>query len=113
LKLPGAVRDLALLASRHANAIADAQALTPEGLLELMNSADAWRRPERFSDLLRAALADETQGAVTARRLESALDAAAAVDAGAIARNSSKPEAIREQLNSVRLQAIRAALSKP
>ena len=112
LKLPAAVRDLSFLASRHANTIADAESLTAEGLLELMNSSDAWRRAERFSDLLKAALANEPQRTAITRRIESARDAAAAVDAGAIARKSSEPEAIREQLNAARLDAIRNVLAK-
>src|SRR6185503_1856950 len=59
LKVPASVRELAVLASRHANAILDAEALPPEAMLELFNVADAWRRPERFDQLVRAATAGE------------------------------------------------------
>ena len=59
LKLPAASRDLALLAARHANAIVDAEELTPEAILELLNAADAWRRPERFEAPARGDAAGE------------------------------------------------------
>ena len=111
LKLPAAVRDLALLASRHANAIADAEALSHEAILELINAADAWRRPERFSQLLRASIAGEPASGTAVRRLEKSLAAAAAVDAGAIAKSSANADEIRERLNAARLDAIRKALT--
>jgi tRNA nucleotidyltransferase (CCA-adding enzyme) len=111
LKLPASVRDLAVLASRHANSIADADALTPEAILELLNATDAWRRPERFSELLRASLAGEPDRARAMRRLEQARAAAASVDAGAIAKASRNADEIRERLNTARLDAIRATLT--
>ena len=110
LKLPASVRDLAVLAARHTNSIVDADALTPEAILDLLNASDAWRRPERFADLLQAALAGEPDRGRAIRRLERAREAAAAVDAGAIAKASGKPDEIRERLNAARLEAIRAAL---
>lgn len=111
LKLPASVRDLAVLAARHGNAIADADALAPDAILDLLNACDAWRRPERFGDLLQAALAGEPDRGRVIRKLERAREAAAAVDAGAIAKASSKPEEIRERLNAARLEAIRAAVT--
>ncbi|MEN3354122.1 MAG: hypothetical protein V7640_2280 [Betaproteobacteria bacterium] len=110
LKLPASVRDLAVLAARHANSIADAEALQAEAILELLNAADAWRRPERFSGLLRAALAGEPTPARAIRRLEAAREAAASVDAGAIAKATGKPDEIRNRVAAARLEAVRAAL---
>jgi tRNA nucleotidyltransferase (CCA-adding enzyme) len=110
LKLPSSVRELALLTSRHSHAIADAHALEVEAILELMNAADAWRRPERYDELLQAALAGEPDRGRAKARLDRALKAAAAVDAGAIAKASGKPEEIREKLFAARLNAIRTAL---
>ena len=111
LKLPSAVRDLALLASRHSNAIADAGALTAEAVLDLLNAADAWRRPERFTELLHAALAGEPERGRAIRRLEGARQAAAAIDSGAIAKAGPKKD-IRERINSARLDAISNALGR-
>jgi tRNA nucleotidyltransferase (CCA-adding enzyme) len=110
LKLPAAVRDLAVLASRHANSIADADALTPEAILDVLNAADAWRRPERFAELLQAALAGDPDRGRAIRRLERAREAASAVDAGTIAKAGKKQD-IRERVNAARLEAIRAALA--
>ncbi|HEV7799825.1 MAG TPA: multifunctional CCA tRNA nucleotidyl transferase/2'3'-cyclic phosphodiesterase/2'nucleotidase/phosphatase [Burkholderiales bacterium] len=111
LKLPSAVRDLAVLASRHGNAIADADGLTPEAILELLNAADAWRRPDRFAELLQAALAAEPDRGRAIRRLQRAREAAAAVDAGTIAKFGSKGD-ICERVNVVRLEVIRGVVGK-
>jgi tRNA nucleotidyltransferase (CCA-adding enzyme) len=108
LRLPASVRDLALLAARHGNSIADAEALEADAILDVLNAADAWRRPERFSELLRAALVGEPAAAQAIRRLEAAREAAASVNAGAIAKTSGKPDDIRSRVAAARLEAIRA-----
>jgi tRNA nucleotidyltransferase (CCA-adding enzyme) len=110
LKLPADCRDLALLAARHSNAVLDAVELGAEAVLEVFNLADAWRRPERFAELMTAAFADEADGAPVRARLERALKAAAAVKAGDIAKASKDTEAIRMNVDAARLEAIRRAL---
>jgi tRNA nucleotidyltransferase (CCA-adding enzyme) len=107
LKLPASVSDLALLAARHANTIQDAEELDGESVLELLNAADAWRRPDRFRDLLKAAGA----GHKAVSGLQKAREAAAAVDAGAIAKAAGRSSDIKQRVNAARLDAIRAALS--
>ena len=109
LKVPAACRDLAILAARHANAIADGQE-PAESILEMLDAADAWRRPERFTQLLRASTAGERDSVKAVRRFERARAAAAAVDAGGIAKASPNAEAIRSALAAARLDAIRSAL---
>jgi len=106
LKLPAAVRDLALLAARHANAIVDAEALPPESVLDLFNVTDVWRRPERFEQLLQAAVAGEPETDASLERLRQAYSAALKVDAGAVAKSTPKGGAIRERVNAARLTAI-------
>ncbi len=108
LKLPSAVRDLALLAARHGNTIVDAGELSPEAVLDLLNAVDAWRRPERFEELIRAAVAREGGIENALQRLHRAREAACAVDAGAIAKSSSKD--IKQRVNASRLEAIRKEL---
>jgi tRNA nucleotidyltransferase (CCA-adding enzyme) len=109
LKPPAAVRDLALLAARHANTVLDAEELPPEAILELLNAVDPWRRPERFEALLRAAVAGEKDAEGALERLRRSKAAAAAVDAGAIAKASAKPDEVRERIAAARLEAIRTA----
>ncbi len=110
LRMPADCRDLALLAARHANLIADAAELDAESVLELFNAVDVWRRPERFTDLVAAALAGEPDAAPAHARLERALAAAASVKAGEIARESKDAVAIRGNVGAARLEAIRRAL---
>jgi tRNA nucleotidyltransferase (CCA-adding enzyme) len=112
LKLPAACRDLALLVSRHGNLIADAQELDAAELLQVLDAADAWRRPGRFAELLDAALVGEETAASARARLEKARQAAAAVNAGEIARQATTPAEIRERIDEARLAAIREALKQ-
>ena len=108
LKLPASVRDLALMASRHANTVLDAEELPAEARLDLLNAVDAWRRPDRFEELLRAASVGEREADAALQALRSARAAAAAIDAGAIAKES--PKDIKARVNAARLEAIRRSL---
>ena len=110
LKLPSDCRDLALLAARHANAIADAAELDAPALLELFNAVDLWRRPERFAELVAAALAGEPDAAAARASLERARAAAMAVNAGEIAKASKNPGEIQKKVSAGRLAAIARAL---
>jgi tRNA nucleotidyltransferase (CCA-adding enzyme) len=103
LRAPNEARELAV-ASARCRPLLDAR--EPGGLFELLKRADAIRRPERFAQLLDAArLADP---ALELSRVEKALAAAAAVDAGAIARQY--PESIAARLEEARRQAIAKTL---
>ncbi|MGE5522672.1 MAG: hypothetical protein ACM3SS_03080 [Rhodospirillaceae bacterium] len=110
LKVPTSCRDLSVLAAKHANTIADAADLDASALLELFNAVDAWRKPKRFEELCEVALIGEPDAQRTLQRLQRAVHAAAAVDAGAIARGVTGGDAIRDAVAAARLQAIRAAL---
>jgi tRNA nucleotidyltransferase (CCA-adding enzyme) len=54
LRVPNDYRELALLTARLHRRIADAAALDAAGVLDLLEAADAFRRPDRFELLLRA-----------------------------------------------------------
>ena len=102
LRAPNEVRDLALAAARNKHLLARRD---PDSLLQLLKGADAFRRPERFAELLEAArLADPK---LDTARAEKAYAAAAAVDAGAIARDASGRD-IGRKVDEARLNAIRA-----
>ena len=58
LKVPMAFRELARLACKHHTNVHRALQLRPETLLKLLEECDAFRRPERFSELLLACQCD-------------------------------------------------------
>ena len=109
LKAPTECRDLALLAARHAHTIADSAILDALSILDLFDAADLWRKPERFSQLLRAALAGEPDAGPAAARLAQAQAAVATVNAGAIAQAATDTTSIRANIDAARLAAIRHA----
>jgi tRNA nucleotidyltransferase (CCA-adding enzyme) len=111
LKVPADCRDLALLAARHGNTVCDALELDAESVLDLFNTVDAWRRPERFAELVTAAFAGEAASDAARRRLERARMAAAAVNAGEIAKASQGTAGIRGNIDAARLEAIRKSLA--
>ncbi len=58
LRVTGECRDLGLLAARYHGDIHRARELRAETIIRLFQSADAWRRPERFTRLLQACSSD-------------------------------------------------------
>lgn len=108
LKAPNEVRDLALLACRNRMALRGAALASPAALLELLKRTDAFRRPERFDELLEAARLAALD--VDTQRLKQALAAAAAVDAGAIAAQAGSPAGIPRLIDEARVRAISRAL---
>ena len=107
LKAPNEVSELAAAASRNRERLHAAHGASPGELLELLKRSDAFRRPERFRDLLEAARLAGLQPDTS--RIESALRAAAAVDAGAIAARAKLPGEIPKLLDEARLRAIAGA----
>jgi len=119
LRVPAECRDLALIMARHHCAIHRATELRPGTIIELLQNTDAFRRPERFARLLEACESDyrgraglENRDYPQAMRLTLALQAAAGVDAGAIAQRVSEPQRIKEALHQARAEAVRAALNE-
>jgi tRNA nucleotidyltransferase (CCA-adding enzyme) len=108
LRAPNEVRELALLAARHRVALRAVRLATPQALLELLRRSDAFRRPERFRELLAVAARDVP--VVDTSRLERAWQAAARVDAGAVAARTEKKEAIPAAIDAARVAAIEKAL---
>ena len=101
LRAPNEVRELALTACRNKEGL---RSSSPESLLGLLKGADAFRRPERFAELLEAARLAEP--AIDTARIERARAAAAAVDAGEIAQSAKGPD-IGRLVDQARLKAIR------
>jgi len=114
LRAPADASDLALLALRQREQIGRGAKLEAAAIVALFQSCDAWRRPERFGQLLQAVEiceAGSKRSLAASARLLAALRAARAVDAGAIARHESEPHRIAAKLRAARIAAVTSALS--
>ena len=122
LRAPVECRDLGALLARERSAagagrgeddlLAAIGAMDPPALLGLLERCDGWRKPARVEGLVHAvaALHDvDPQAHPGAARLRRVLQAARAIDQGAIAsRFPGKPEAIRDAVRDERLKVIAA-----
>jgi tRNA nucleotidyltransferase (CCA-adding enzyme) len=112
LRVPGDCRDLGLLVARYHGDIHRAQQLRADTIVRLLHDCDAWRRPQRFAQVLQACAADargrsghEHDAYPQADYLLRALQAAQAVDAGAIAQRG-EPATIAERVRLARVAAV-------
>jgi tRNA nucleotidyltransferase (CCA-adding enzyme) len=114
MRVPGDCRDLALLAARYHGDVHRASELRAETAIKLFQSADAWRRPERFNQLLQVCASDargrtgHAQDAYPqADYLQQLLATARAVDAGEIARQCADSDTIAAAVQQARIGAIK------
>jgi len=119
LRASSECRDLALLAARYHGDIHRAKDLRAETIIKLFQSADAWRRPERFAHLLQACSSDargrtghELDAYPQADYLLQLLAVARAVDAGEIAKRCADSSAIAAAVQQARIRAIEALVEK-
>lgn len=115
LKVPGECRDLALMTAREHGNVGRAFEMRPDTLVKFFSRCDAFRKPQRFIDMLRAAECDhrgrtglELQPFPQAAYLEGALQAAQQIDAGAIAQAQSQPQRIPEAIQAARTEQVAA-----
>lgn len=116
LKAPRRFRELALMVARYHGMALRVDELRPATLLDMFQGLDAFRRPDRFEQALRAFEADyrgregyrerEYPQAARLRRLAAA---AGAVDARAIAAATPDPAQIPRRIRDARLRALREA----
>ena len=111
LRAPVEVNELAVLVCRCRTGLRSAASADAPALLALLKRADAFRRTERWEDLLSAASLAAPEIAPGLARLRRALAAAAAVDAGAIARSAPSPGEIAARIDAARIVAIDTVLS--
>jgi tRNA nucleotidyltransferase (CCA-adding enzyme) len=118
LRVPADCRDLALLVARYHGDVHKAAELRADTIVRLFQSADAWRRPERFSQLLQACSSDargrtghEQDTYPQTDYLLRLLDAARAVDAGAIAAQCADHATIADAVQRARIAAVTAQIS--
>jgi tRNA nucleotidyltransferase (CCA-adding enzyme) len=115
LKVPNDRRELAILAARYHTHVHRALELKPATVLTLLEDCDAFRRPERFSELLLACEADARGRAGREREpypqvdyLARALQTAASVALSEQDRSGLTGAAIGAQLRARRLEALTA-----
>ncbi|MGA8147880.1 MAG: multifunctional CCA addition/repair protein [Gallionellaceae bacterium] len=118
LRVPGECRDLGLLVARYHGDVHRAKELRPDTIVGLFQSCDAWRRPERFTQLLQACACDaqgrtghENDAYPQAEYLLRALHAAQAVNAGKIAQQCTDQNLIAIQVREARIIAVEQAIN--
>ena len=114
LKVPNGFRELAVLTARHHAMVHRAAELRPTTVLKLLEASDAFRRPERFEEMLSACEADargrtglEMQPYPQREYLRRARTAAAAVTLDESERQGLAGAAIGEKIREKRLAAIK------
>ena len=125
LKVPNECRELALMTAREHGNVSRAGVLRPNTLVTLFERCDAFRKPQRFEQMLRACECDfrgrGNAGASfrdkpfpQAAHLLHTLAAARAVDAGAVAlRYAENKPRIPEAVHAARVDAVRSVLRLP
>jgi tRNA nucleotidyltransferase (CCA-adding enzyme) len=125
IRSPNEARDLALLVARYHGDVHRSLELRPSTIATMLQSVDAYRKPERFEEFLQACACDfhgrpgyAEKPYPQAERLRRALSAARSVDAGAIAAELARtvqdltrlPAAINTRVSEARIAEIRAQL---
>jgi tRNA nucleotidyltransferase (CCA-adding enzyme) len=122
LKVPNDCRDLAIMTAREHGNIGRAESLRANTIVALLERCDAFRKPQRFEQMLLAAECDfrgrgtgvedfATRPYPQAAHLRAALDAARAVNAGAIAQAcGERKDRIPEAVHAARVSAVKASL---
>lgn len=114
LKVPSEVKDFAILVTEyhtHCHKIAE---LRPETVLKLFNALDVWRKPNRFKDFLLACEADskgrlgfEEREYPQAKLAMRYFEVTNKVDVQQVIADGFEKQAIRDELNKRRQQAIK------
>ncbi|HJV54232.1 MAG TPA: multifunctional CCA addition/repair protein [Noviherbaspirillum sp.] len=118
LKIPNDCRDLAVMTAREHGNVARALEMRANTVVRMLERCDAFRKPQRFIDLLHASECDqrgrsgfEVQPFPQGPFLQQAMRAAQAVNAGEVARRyADQPQRIPEAVHAARVEAVRAAI---
>ena len=113
-KVPNQYRELAVITSRFHTHVHRAFEVKPKTLLKVLNSTDAFRKPQRFKQFITACIADshgrpgyENYDYRQAPFFELIRDKAAAVDVQKIIKDGFEKEKISEELYRRRLNVIK------
>lgn len=117
LRVPNDCKDLALVVAKYHGKLHAARQMKASTLLQFLEELDAFRQRGRFEDFLLACECDsrgrlglENCPLDDAQHLSAALQAAATVDAGAIAKTCHSPAHIKQSVAEARIHAIQSAL---
>ena len=113
-RIPKQFQQLAELAALHHTSIHKAFSLSDEACLQVLEACDAFRKPDRFEQLLLVCQADsqgrlgfENQPYPQAQFFYNLLKACLAVDVQSIIRQGFKGEQIKQQLHQQRIKIIK------
>ncbi len=123
LRVPNDCRELAVVVAREHGNVHRSGELNAAAVMRLLDRCDAWRRPERFRELLLACECDargrtglEDQPYPQRERLQRALDAALAVDTAAVSAEALaqgwKGPAIGDAIRNARQVAVAHSLDE-
>lgn len=117
LRVPNDCKELGMMVAKFHGKLHQALQMRPATLLEFLVELDAIRQPDRFRDFLKACEAD-SRGRIGFAQCETpaaelmlkVLQAAATVDAGAVAATCEAPEQIKLKVFEARLTAVKNVL---
>lgn len=114
LKVPATCRDLAIMGAQFHGIIHRANDLRPNTIVNLFSKVDAFRRPNRFFELLqvcrcdaRGRLGRENDSYKQMDVLSTAFESARGIDAGAIAKSCTNPTTIPARIHAARVAAVK------
>jgi len=114
LKIPNECRDLALLVSEHHTLVHNAFELKASTLIKLMDKNDAWRKPQRFLQMLQCCVADskgrtgfEENDYPSADYIWQAFQLAAQVDVQDIIKQGFQGAEIKQALLEARIAVVK------
>ena len=117
LRVPNDCKELAHIVAKFHGKVHAVEQMRPGTIVQFLHDTDAIRQPQRFREFLLACESDsrgrtgfETKPFPQADILLKLLDAAMAVDAGAVASKFDEPEKIKQAVFDERVKAIKQLL---
>jgi tRNA nucleotidyltransferase (CCA-adding enzyme) len=114
LRVPNDCKELAHIVAKYHGKVHVADQMRPATLVQFLYDTDAIRQPQRFREFLQACESDSRgrtglENTVMTQEplLLSALEAALELDAGAVAKQHSEPEKIRQAVFEARVEAVK------
>jgi tRNA nucleotidyltransferase (CCA-adding enzyme) len=117
LRVPNDCKELAQIVAKFHGKVHQVSKMQPETVLQFLMDTDAIRQPQRFQEFLLACECDsrgrisfEESECLESQMLMRLLKAVLAVDAGAVAKTHTEPEAIKQAVFDARLEAIKQVI---